>query len=124
MTWTPWQFIVVAIAGWMNRQQQEVIEYLKEENRVLREKLSHKRIILNDAQKRRLARAAKKLGRQLLREVGTLFSPDTLLKWHRWLIARKYDGSAKRKRGPKPLKADMIRDLVVRMAGAAGNGRF
>ncbi|KPK50433.1 MAG: hypothetical protein AMK72_02310 [Planctomycetes bacterium SM23_25] len=56
------------------------------------------------------------MGRQLLREVGTLLSPDTLLKWHRWLIARKYDGSAKRKRGPKPLKADMIRDLVVRMA--------
>jgi hypothetical protein len=49
MTWTPGQFIVVAIAGWMNRQQQEVIEYLKEENRVLREELGHKRIILNDA---------------------------------------------------------------------------
>ena len=117
MTWTPWQFIVVAIAGWMNRQQQEVIEYLTEENRVLREKLGHKRIILNDAQKRRLARAAKKLGRQLLREVGTLFSPDTLLRWHRWLIARKYDGSAKRKRGPKPTKANMIRELVLRMVG-------
>jgi len=81
MTWTPWQFIVVAIAGWMNRQQQEMIEHLTEENRVLREKLGHKRIILNDAQKRRLARAAKKLGRQLLREVGTLLSSDTLLKW-------------------------------------------
>jgi len=79
MAWTPWQFTVVAIAGWMNRQQQEVIEYLKEENRVLREKLGHKRIILNDAQKRRLATAAMKLGRDLLRQCGSLFSPDTIL---------------------------------------------
>ena len=45
---------MVALAGWMNRQQQEVIEYLREENRILREKLGHKRIILNDSQKRRL----------------------------------------------------------------------
>ncbi len=44
MTFTPWQFIVVAIAGWMNRQQQQVIEYLREENRILREKLGHKRL--------------------------------------------------------------------------------
>jgi len=81
MTWTPWQFIVVAIAGWMNRQQQEVIEHLKEENRVLREKLGHKRIILDDAQKRRLARAANKLGRQKLRAVGSPLRSFAELPW-------------------------------------------
>ena len=117
MTWKPLQFLAVAIAGWMNRQQQDVISYLKEENRILREKLGHKRIILDAAQKRRLATAAMKVGRDLLRQCGTLFSPDTLLKWHRWLVARKYDGSAKRKRGPKPTKANMVRELVVRMGG-------
>ena len=116
MTYTPWQFVMVALAGWMNRQQQEVIEYLREENRILREKLGHKRIILNDAQKRRLATAAMKLGKDLLRQFGTLFSPETLLKWHRCLVARKYDGSGKRKRGPVPTKANMVRDLVLRMA--------
>jgi hypothetical protein len=42
MTWTPWHFIVVAVAGWMNRRQQEVIEYPREENRILREKLGGK----------------------------------------------------------------------------------
>ena len=73
MTWTPWHFMLVAIAGWMNRQQQDVIAYLTEENRILREKLGHKRIILNDAQKRRLATAAMKVGRDLLRQCGTLF---------------------------------------------------
>ena len=108
---------MVALAGWMNRQQQEVIEYLRTENRILREKLGHKRIILNDTQRRRLATAAVKLGRDLLRQFGTLFSPETLLAWHRKLVARKYDGSDRRgKRGPAPTKQRMIRDLVLRMA--------
>lgn len=107
---------MVALAGWMNRQQQEVIEYLMEENRVLREKLGHKRIILNEAQKRRLATAGAKLGRDLLRQFGALFSPDTLLRWHRWLVARKYDGSAYRRPGRPPTKRQMVRDLILRMA--------
>ena len=42
---------MVAIDGWMNRQQQQVIEYLRTENQILREKLGHKRIILNESQK-------------------------------------------------------------------------
>ncbi len=118
MTWKPLHFFAVALAGWMNRQQQEVIEFLREENRVLREKLGHKRIILNESQKRRLATAAMKVGRDLLRQFGTLFSPDTLLRWHRSLVARKYDSSDRRgKRGPVPTKANMIRDLVMKMAG-------
>ncbi len=108
---------MVALSGWMNRQQQEVIEYLRMENRILREKLGHKRIILNDSQRRRLAAAGVKLGRDLLRQFGTLFSPDTIIRWHRKLIARKYDGSDRRgKPGPAPTKQRMIRDLVLRMA--------
>ena len=63
---------MVAVAGWMNRQQQEVIQYLWVENQILREKLGHKWVILNDSQKRRLAAAATKLGRDLLRQFGTL----------------------------------------------------
>ena len=92
MTWTPWHFIVMAIFGWMNREQHEVIDYLREENRILREKLGRKRIILNAAQKRRLATAAMKQGKDLLRRCSTLLSPDTLTSSHRWLAARKYDG--------------------------------
>jgi hypothetical protein len=117
MTWKPWTFVAVAVAGWMNRQQQDVIAYLTEENRILREKLGHKRILLNDGQKRRLAAAAAKLGRGLLRQVGTLFSPDTLLGWFRTLVARKYDGSDRRgKRGPEAKKANSIRTLVIPMS--------
>lgn len=114
MAFSSWQFIMVALAGWMNRQQQEVIEYLKEENRVLREKLGHKRIILNDDQRRRLAARAAKLGKDLLAQVGTLFSPETLLTWHRKLIAAKYNGQ-RGKRGPEAKKANSIRKLVLDM---------
>ena len=87
MTFKPWTFFLVAVAGWMNRQQQDAISYLRVENQVLREKLGQKRIILNDNQKRRLAAAAMKLGRDVLRQFGTLFSPDTILRWNRMLIA-------------------------------------
>ena len=64
MTIKPWTFFAVAIAGWMNRQQQEVIAYLRTENHVLREKLGKKRLILNESQKCRLATAAMKLGKR------------------------------------------------------------
>jgi transposase InsO family protein len=118
MTWKPWYIFTVAIAGWMNRQQQDAIEYLRTENRILREKLGHRRIILDVSQKRRLARAAVKLGRDGLRELGTIFTPETLLRWHHWFIARKYDGSPYRKKpGPAPTKAKMVLDLVLRFTG-------
>jgi hypothetical protein len=73
-----WHFLLVALAGWMNRQQQDVIEYLKEENRVLREKLGPGRIQLSVAQKRRLASAAFRVGRTLLKECATFFSRTPL----------------------------------------------
>ena len=81
MTWNPWTSFAMALACWMNHRQQEVIEYLRIENRILREKLGHKRLILNDPQRRRLATAGMKLGRDLLRQFGTLFSPDTIIRW-------------------------------------------
>jgi hypothetical protein len=62
-----WLILLVALVGWMNRQQQDMFEYLMEENRILREKLGGKRLILNVAQKRRLAMAAKNLGRDFLK---------------------------------------------------------
>ncbi|MEZ6049629.1 MAG: hypothetical protein R3C11_29420 [Planctomycetaceae bacterium] len=90
----PWHLLVLALASWLKREQQEVIEYLQTENRVLREKLGTKRILLTDDQRRRLAVKGKVLGRKLLSEIGTIFTPDTILRWHRELIARKWDYSA------------------------------
>jgi len=77
MTWKPLPFFAVAIAGWMDRQQQDVIEFLKEENRILREELFHRRLIVSQSHNRRLATVAIKLGKDLPRQVGTLFSPET-----------------------------------------------
>lgn len=107
--------MLVAFSGWINRQQQQIIEYLKEENRALREQCGKKRLRFTDDQRRRLAVKARVLGRRALRELGTLVTPDTLLRWHRNLIARKYDGSGKRGPG-RPGVMKMIRVLVVRMA--------
>ena len=109
------QFLMLIFAGWVNRSQLEVIAYLKEENRVLREQLGNKRLFLTDAQRRRLAAKAKLVGRRGLFEIETLVTPDTLLRWYRTLIAKKYDGSAVRRPG-RPKTADEIENLIVRMA--------
>ncbi len=111
----PWQLLSVIVAGMLNEQQQQVIEYLREENRVLREQLGGRRVRLSDAQRRRLAAKGKLLGRKLLGEICTIVSPDTILRWHRRLIAMKYDGSVKRRPG-RPRVMQEIRQLVVRMA--------
>src|SRR5436305_9349697 len=99
----------------MNQHQQQIIEYLRAENRVLREQLGDRRLRFNDDQRRRLAAQAKGLGRKLLAEVATLVQPETLLAWHRKLIAQKYDGSAQRPPG-RPRTAGAIEALVVRLA--------
>ena len=76
-----------------------VIEYLMAENRVLREQIGRRRMRFDDDQRRRLAAKAKRLGRKLLAQVATIVTPETLLPWHRKLIAMKYDGSASRTPG-------------------------
>jgi putative transposase len=111
----PFRFLLIAVSGWMNQQQLQLIDYFREENRVLREQLGQKRLRFNDDQRRRLAARAKGLGSKLLREVATIVTPETLLAWHRRLIAQKYDGSGKRGCG-RPRKSVQIEDLVVRLA--------
>jgi transposase InsO family protein len=111
----PFSFLVVSLAGWLNQRQQQVIEYLIEENRVLREQIGRRRLRFNDNQRRRLAAKAKKLGRKVLAQIATIVTPGTLLAWHRKLIANKYDGSAFRT-GGRPRMPTEISNLVVRMA--------
>src|SRR6476620_7490032 len=111
----PFRFVLVAVGGWMNQHQLQIIDYLREENRVLREQLGGRRVRFNDDQRRRLAAKAKGLGRRLLAEVATIVTPETLLAWHRKLIANKYDGTAQRGPG-RPRTAVNIEKLVVRLA--------
>jgi putative transposase len=108
------RFLILTAAGWMNRHQEDVIDYLREENRVLREQLGPRPRRLTDAQRRRFAVRGQKLGRRVLMQVAGIVTPDTILRWYRRLIAKKYDGSARRRRG-RPMTPRELAELVVRM---------
>ncbi len=112
----PWQLLLLCLAGWVNREQQAAIDYLRTENTVLREHLAKKRILLTDDQRLRLAVKGKILGRKLLEQVGTLFTPDTILRWHRQLVARKWDYSDLKNKVGRPRIRQVIVDLILRFA--------
>lgn len=110
----PFAFLLLLVSGWVNRHQHDVIDYLREENRILR--AAHgSRLRLTDDQRRRLAVKGKVLGRRRLAAVAGIVTPDTILRWYRRLVAKKYDGSAKRRPG-RPCTTPDIAALVVRMA--------
>jgi putative transposase len=110
---------VSAVAGPRGRLDgspaQQVVDYLREENWVLRAQIGTRPLRLDDDQRRRLAVRAKALGRRVLAEVATIVTPDTLLRWHRQLIAKKYDGRRRRAPGRRPTARELTA-LVVRMA--------
>jgi len=85
-----------------------------EENRVLRRQLGQQRIQFTDADRRRLAVRGYRLGRQVLLQIATIVTPDTILRWHRQLIVRKWTYPNMRA-GRQRVLAE-IRRLVVRMA--------
>ena len=111
----PLKFLILMFAGWISRQQLDVIEYLQEENRVLKERLGGRRLRFTDAERRRLARKAQALGRRVLNELDTLVTPDTLLRWYRELVASKWNYSGRRGPG-RPRVMKTIGDLILRMA--------
>ena len=96
MNMFPWHLLLVTLAGWNNQHQLKIIEYQQEEIRVLRELHGKRRLRFTDDQRHRLAAKGKRLGRKLLREFATIVKPDTIIRWHHTLIARKWDYSSKR----------------------------
>jgi len=108
-------FLLMTVSGWVNRRQLMVIEFLQAENQLLKERLRGKRIRFTDAERALLARKAKAVGRKALLELDTIVSPDTLMRWHRRLMAQKWDFS--RRRGPgRPGVMREIAELIVPMA--------
>ncbi len=89
MLTTPMQMLLLAIAGWLNQEQRQKNEFLQEQVRVLQELHGGRRLRFNKDQRRRLAVKGKRLGRRVLRELGTMVTPDTILRWRRELIAWK-----------------------------------
>jgi transposase InsO family protein len=115
MSVAPLQFLLLVFAGWVNRRQVDILEYLQEENRVLREQLGDRRLRFSDAQRRRLAAKGRAIGRRALEQLAGLVTPDTILRWYRELIAKKYDGTAQRE-GYRPGTTAPLQRLVVRFA--------
>src|ERR1700736_1221871 len=108
-------FLLMIAAGWVHRHQLIVIEFLQAENRLLKDRLRGRRIRFTDAERALLARKAKAVGRKALLEFDTIVSPDTLLRWHRRLVAQKWDFAERRSAG-RPGIMGHISELIVRMA--------
>src|SRR5262249_18681736 len=111
----PLRFLLLLFAGLVNREQAKVIDYLREDNRVLREQLGKKRLRRSDDQRARLAVRAKALGRSVLEAMATIVTSDTLLRWHRQLVAAKWTTRPRRQPGRPPVMA-RIKELAIRMA--------
>ena len=120
---TPLHFLILLVAGWLNRELQAALDYVRAENEVLRARLGTARPVETNTERRRLALAFKALPTRLRRELATLVSPATLLRWHRQLVARKYDGSSKRT-GPGARKPDEVTQLVLRLAREDPNASY
>ena len=108
-------FLLMIVSGWAHRHQLLVIEFLQAENRLLKERLRGKRIRFTDAERALLARKAKAVGRKALLELDTIVSPDTLLRWHRRLVAQKWTFAERRGAGRSGIMRH-ISELIVRMA--------
>jgi len=99
------QLLLLAFTNWLERREHEVLAYLIAENRLLRRQLGTRRLRLTDADRQRLAARAIRIGRRTLREVASIAAPDTLLRWHRQLVARKW--RCRTRRGRRAVLAEI-----------------
>jgi transposase InsO family protein len=110
-----WKTMLVYITGSVDRELLLRNEYLVTENRILRNQLQG-RLRLTDGERRTLAEIGKQLGKRALEEVASIVRPDTILGWHRKLVARKFDGSKNRMYPGRPRIDDEIEQLIIRFA--------
>jgi len=111
---SPWYFLLACLAAWLNRELQQQVAYARLELAVVKEMLGKKRLRFTDDQRRRLAAQSKQVGRKGLLAIGSLVTPDTLLRWHRELIAQKWTYERKSP-GRPPISAE-VAELIVKLA--------
>ena len=111
----PWRKLLAYLTGTVDQELLLRNEYLATENRILRSKIQG-RLLLTDPERITLARIGKRLGRQALQGLSAIVRPDTILAWHRRLVAKKFDGSAYRKGPGRPRIPPHVEQLVVRIA--------
>jgi putative transposase len=110
-----WKILLAYITGSVDQELMLRNEYLVTENRILRQQIKG-RVHLTDAERKNLAEIGKQLGKKALEEVAHIVKPDTILGWHRTLVAQKFDGSQPRKTLGRPRIDQELEALVVRMA--------
>ena len=98
----------------VSRRQQGILEFQNAQIRFLMDKMGRKRILPSDQQRRILAARGKAIGRSALMELTTTVTPETTLRWHRRLIAAKWDyteklGEMKMSADEKSLIAAIVR---------------
>ena len=112
-----WKKLLAYISGSVDEELLLRNEYLVTENRILRAQIKG-RLKLTDGERKTLAEIGKKLGRKVLEDEANIVKPDTILAWHRRLVAKKFDGSKKRIYPGRPAIDQEVEDLVVRFAKA------
>jgi putative transposase len=110
-----WKTLLAYISGSVDEELLLRNAYLAAENRILRDQITG-RVQLTDADRPTLAEIGKKLGKQALEEIATIVKPDTILSWHRKLVAQKFDGSRQRRSAGRPRVDKELEDWVVKMA--------
>ncbi len=110
-----WKTLLAYVTGSVDQALLLRNEYLATENRILRQQIKG-RVHLTDGERKALAEIGKQLGKQALEEIATIVKPDTILAWHRKLVAQKFDGSKNRTSPGRPRIDEELEDLVVRMA--------
>ncbi|MDG2128226.1 MAG: integrase core domain-containing protein [Fuerstiella sp.] len=104
----PWHILLAALCGMVNQRQQQIIEFQNAQIEALLKKLGKKRLLLDDDQRRLLAVKAHAIGRKALLELTTIVTPDTILRWHRKLVAKKFDSSNKRQPGRPRIRQEVV----------------
>jgi putative transposase len=110
-----WKTLLAYITGTVDQELLLRQEHLATENRILRNQVTG-RVRLSDDERKALAAIGQKLGKKALEEVATIVEPETILAWHRTLVAQKFDGSTRRKAPGRPTIDLELEALVVRMA--------